>query len=209
MMRAKSLKKNKRIITTLCLLIVIVLVLFVLDFFNIPSKWGLNPSVINMDFWSMFLSNGVVISLFIITFVLFDRKKLEKEKLAEYAGIVLLRDTYQRCESFILILKETLKTNDEDKKTEKFSDNQLRFIADEPFKDNDKIFEYLGNGYISRKRYENYKEIKQSYETIINIKTINISVPELEKKLFDKLEIDLNNEQKDLKSILENLEQKI
>jgi len=34
-------------------------------------------------------------------------------------------------------------------------------------------------------------------------------VPELEKKLFDKLEIDLNNEQKDLKSILENLEQKI
>lgn len=208
-MRAKSLKKNKRIITTLCLLIVIVLVLFVLDFFNIPSKWGLNPSVINMDFWSMFLSNGVVISLFIITFVLFDRKKLAKEKLAEYAGIVLLRDTYKRCESFMLILKETLKTNDEDKKTEKFSDNQLRFIADEPFKDNDKIFEYLGNGYISRKRYENYKEIKQSYETIINIKTINISVPELEKKLFDKLEIDLNNEQKDLKSILENLEQKI
>jgi len=208
-MRAKSLKKNKRIITTLCLLIVIVLVLFVIDFFNIPSKWGLNPSVINMDFWSMFLSNGVVISLFIITFVLFDRKKLEKEKLAEYAGIVLLRDTYQRCESFILILKEMIKTNDEDKKTEKFSDNQLRFIADEPFKDNDKIFEYLGNGHIPRKRYENYKEIKQSYESIINIKTINISVPELEKKLFDKLEIDLNNEQKDLKSILENLEQKI
>ena len=204
----KSLKMNKRIIT-LCLLIVIVLVFLIFDFFNIPSKCGLNPSVINMDFWSMFLSNGVVIALFIITFVLFDRKKLEKEKLAEYAGIVLLRDTYQRCESFMLILKETLKTNDEDKKTEKFSDNQLRFIADEPFKDNDKIFEYLGNGHISRKRYENYKEIKHSYESIINIKTINISVPELEKKLFDKLEIDLNNEQKDLKSILENLEQKI
>ena len=90
------------------LLVVVTLICLVLDYYDVPSMLGINTNVFNLDFWSIFLGNGIVITLFIVTFFLFDKKNLQKEKLADYAGVVLLLDTYLECESFIKIIQGVL-----------------------------------------------------------------------------------------------------
>lgn len=196
--------KNKKVpITVIILSIAVIILCLVFDYFNLPTKMGINVSIINMDFWGILLGNGIVIALFIITFSLFDKRNLEKEKLADYAGAVLLTDTYRRCETFLPILKRFLEIDETDKKL--FSEDICDFIINEPFKNNDKIFESLGNGHISRKHYETYTVIKRNYETLVYHLVVLRKFPEIEENLFEKLVEDLHEEQKILKQYIDGL----
>ncbi len=108
----RILKKYKVIIITFALFVLIGIISFVLDYFNIPYRLGFSFVFLNLDFWSIFLSNGIVVALFITTFTLFDKRTLEKDRLATYAGYLLLLDTYRWCELFLEVLNKDIASND-------------------------------------------------------------------------------------------------
>lgn len=185
-------KKRNKIIITICFLILFLLSCAVFDILNLPSKLGFNTSIINLDFWSILLGNGIVISLFIITFTLFDKKNLEKEKLADYAGAVLLLDTYRQIESFLTILHGLFDIPTE--KQTPFSAKQIEFIDEGPFKNNDKIFDFLSEGHILRDHYEGYVSIKQNYEALVFCMLREGNFENIQKKLLEILNEQIANE---------------
>ena len=110
-MKYKIFKRDSIPIIVIFFFVLITILCFILDYFDLPTKIGINVNLINMDFWGIFIGNGIVVVLFIITFMLFDKRNLDKEKLANYTGAVLLQNTYKQCETFLPILERFLKSN--------------------------------------------------------------------------------------------------
>ncbi len=197
------MKFNKKIFGVTLFVFIMTLLCFIFDYFNIPTKLGLNVGMINYDLWGILLGNGVVIVLFVITYNLFDKRNLEKEKLADYAAAVLISDTYKQCRTFLPILEGLLEASEEDKK--KHSQKMIEYITVTPFKNDDKIFEMLTNGYIARKRYEGYIAIKNTYESLVyHLLSIN-GFPKIENTLYKELIKELDNEQKSIEHYLNKL----
>lgn len=165
-MRKRKLSKKKAIGAAVGVLLIFTIIIFVLDLLNVPSKIGINTNI-NIDVWDIFISNSVVILLFTITFLLFDRRTLEKDRLATYAGIVLLIEVYNSCQSFYRIF-DALINNDEiepDGKT--FNAKAREYIENTPFANNDRIFDLLTEGFISKESYEQYSKIKKCYGIVV------------------------------------------
>ena len=160
----KALKKYKAIFITFALFLLLGVICLVLDYFNIPYRLGFNFNFLNLDFWSIFLGNGIVVALFITTFILFDKRNLEKDKLSTYAGTLLLKDIYGKIGIFIKVLENYL--NDEEDDIE-INEKQMDYLKTSPFKSDDKIFECLENGQISKERFDAYKTIKMYNEMLI------------------------------------------
>lgn len=202
-MKYKIFKRDSIPIIVIFFFVLITILCFILDYFDLPTKIGINVNLINMDFWGIFIGNGIVVVLFIITFMLFDKRNLDKEKLANYTGAILLQNTYKQCETFLPILERFLKSNECNKKS--FSVNTYDFIASEPFKNNDKILEFLGKGYITRKHYESYTSIKQSYENLVYHIIVLREFPAIEGKIYDILVEDLYKEIKTIERYIDFL----
>ena len=187
-MKCKSfIKKYKAIFITFALFVLIGIICFVLDYFNIPYRLGFNFVFLNLDFWSIYLGNGIVIALFITTFILFDKRNLEKDKLSTYAGTIMLKGTYKRVERFLNIYKknEILDLNE----------NQKTYFKNEPFKSDDKIFDCLENGQISKDRFDAYQSIKMYYEMLIFFALeFERKEEEIESLCYEKLTEKLNIE---------------
>lgn len=164
----KIFKKYKVIVITFALFLLIGIICFVLDYFNIPYKLGFNYVFLNLDFWSIYLGNGIVIALFITTFILFDKRNLEKDKLSTYAGILLLKETYRRLDGFLEIYKKTLNIENDAEKLG-LNERQKKFFETEPFKTYDKIFDCLEKGQINKERFDAYQKIKSDYEILMHL----------------------------------------
>ena len=180
----KALKKYKAIFITFALFLLLGVICLVLDYFNIPYRLGFNFNFLNLDFWSIFLGNGIVVALFITTFILFDKRNLEKDKLSTYAGTLLLKDIYGKIGIFIKVLENYL--NDEEDDIE-INEKQMDYLKTSPFKSDDKIFECLENGQISKERFDAYKTIKMYYEMLIYYALENNDYPEIKKFCYENL----------------------
>lgn len=182
------------------ILVVVTLICLVLDYYDVPSMLGINTNVFNLDFWSIFLGNGIVITLFIVTFFLFDKKNLQKERLADYAGVVSLLDTYLECESFIKIIQGVLAG-----KVEKMQPKVSEYIYNGPFKNDDKIFELLQGGHISKDSFEKYSYVKSQYKVLAYTVTEMKGQQEFASKLLKEIIQQIKEEKEKLQAYKESL----
>ena len=193
-MKYKSfIKKYKAIFITFALFLLIAIISFVLDYFNIPYRLGFNFVFLNLDFWSIFLSNGIVVALFITTFILFDKRNLEKDKLSTYAGILLLKDVYGQLEFFLKIYEKSLNAEDEEEKLV-MTEREIDYFKNNPFKSDDKIFECLEKGQINKDRFDAYQKIKMYYRMLFYYAFEFGEHKKIENFCFDKLKEELNKE---------------
>lgn len=193
-MKWKSfIKKYEAIFITFALFLLIGIICFVLDYFNVPYRLGFNFIFLNLDFWSIFLSNGIVIALFITTFILFDKRNLEKDKLSTYAGILLLKDIYGQLEIFLKIYEKSLNAEDEEEKLV-MTEREIDYFKNNPFKSDDKIFECLEKGQINKDRFDAYQKIKMCYRMLFYYAFEFGEHKEIEKFCFDQLKEELNKE---------------
>lgn len=182
----KASEKYNAIFITFALFLLLGVIFLVLDYFNIPYRLGFNFNFLNLDFWSIFLGNGIVIALFITTFILFDKRNLEKDKLSTYAGTLMLKEIYGRLNVFLIIYEKSLNAENEEDKL-KMTEREIDYFKNEPFKSDNKIFECLENGQISKERFDAYKTIKMYYEMLIYYAFENNDYPEIEKLCYDNL----------------------
>lgn len=191
---------KKKMIWLLSCAFVVTAILFIVDYFNIPSKLGIRVESINKDFWTIAIGNFVVITLYLITFFLFDKRNLEKDKLAVYAGYCLLRDSYRDFSSILEVLrmyqKNVLDRN--------ITSDVRAFLESKPLSNDEKIFSALSNGVLSKELYDAYSSIKQDYSSLVVIVFLKRTQPELEKELMEDLTKEIKNQSDKIEQLMED-----
>lgn len=184
-------RRAKGVIITIITMTLVVLAFLFVDYFDIPSKTGFNLSKLNPDLWGIIGSNIIVVSLFIITFILFDKRNLDKDKTARYAGVALLYNSYRNCQITISLLKQLFIR---DGIVEVFVDgegNAVKFskFFDNPFSTQEQVFDLLTEGYIQAKDYEEFAELSTKYSALILSidRGCDIKISETTQKLFDEV----------------------
>lgn len=152
-----------------------VVVLVICDYFDIPSVLGMNMVNINYELLSAILNAAVVIALFIITYMVIDKRQMEKDHNAKMTSCVLRLSTYRKC-------KDLLKIVDNQEVITKYIvpkvdfsksdvDNQIVInLQDNPFSEYLSILDFSKNGIVSHDELNTYLKIMEMYKSYISMR---------------------------------------
>ena len=166
-------KKNR--LTLLMYLFIPTVVVIILDYFNLPSILGFKMSNVNYTLIDTVLNVSVMISLYIITFFLIDKRQIRKDDNAKGTADILMLSAYNQCkelskivdtqswlESYIVPKIDFNKTG---------LDNRIIFnLQNDPFAEHSHILLLAENGAISRGDLMKYFEIMELYKSFISLR---------------------------------------
>lgn len=189
--KQKRSKNFKRISAAVIIWLIVNLIYLTTDYLNLFSVIGINTEQINFDFASIVISNGVVILLYIITYLALDSRDIKKKKNQRATAELLLLSTY----------KETLETvklfqKDEAAKAAQrhcqpnklnFQDPVMQQYINLPFTYNDMICEFAKEGVIADNEFNDYIKIRKLYKSHINIRVGFADLKGAEKHKRDEL----------------------
>lgn len=165
-------KKTGRITISI---IMVLIAYLILDYVNVPSLIGLTPDNINIDMFGIFFNTAVVLILYVISFYYIENKQNEKDANARDTVDILLKKTYQECLSNLNFLdnKEMLekyiipKIDGDKLDSENKVVNNLQIL---PFFSFDAVIDLAANGYVEKKKFDDYLDIKKEYKYLISVK---------------------------------------
>lgn len=165
-------EKDKKMIVNYSVVAgILILIVGALDYFNVMYFISKN---LNFDFLNIFINALVIIFMFIITYILIDRKTLKNQEKIENnkKGILLLllEKTYNECRNQIDVL-------DEQEMVEKYLIPKINFnsvdnpfiknIKSKPFEYEDKIISLFSDGVLDKKYFKEYMNVKDLFELYI------------------------------------------
>lgn len=74
-----------------CLVVFVLFIFF--DYFNIASSLGLQVKNININLFSAVLNAFVVIVLYIVTFIVVDKRQIKKDQNSELIAKILMQSS--------------------------------------------------------------------------------------------------------------------
>ena len=178
-----------------------IVVVIVLDYFNFPSILGFKMSNVNYTLIDTVLNVSVVISLYIITFFLIDKRQIRKDDNAKGTADILMLSAYNQCkelskivdtqswlESYIVPKVDSNKTG---------LDNRVILnLQNNPFAEHSHILLLAENGAISRGDLMKYFEIMELYKSFISLRItfydMNDATTDKQKKFRSKIINDKN-----------------
>jgi hypothetical protein len=178
-----------------------IVVVIVLDYFNLPSILGFKMSNVNYTLIDTVLNVSVVISLYIITFFLIDKRQIRKDDNAKGTADILMLSAYNQCkelskivdtqswlESYIVPKVDSNKTG---------LDNRVILnLQNNPFAEHSHILLLAENGAISRGDLMKYFEIMELYKSFISLRItfydMNDATTDKQKKFRSKIINDKN-----------------
>ena len=89
--------KKKNRLSLLMYLFIPTVVVIVLDYFNLPSILGLKMRNVNYTLLDTVLNVAAMVSLYIITFFLIDKRQIRKDDNAKGTADILILSTYNQC----------------------------------------------------------------------------------------------------------------
>jgi len=187
----------KRVFKTICFLLVASFVILVLlDYFNCAGLIGLDVTKLNWDFLSIVIGNFVVISLYLTTYFLIDKRNLERNNNQEQSAKIVLREIYSKCEEDILLYdnKEVLERISKkcDFDIPICQDPMIARIKDYPFEYEEIIFTAASNGMLTESEFDSFIKIRNEFKTYVTRRII----------FFDAEENEIKNTQNGLLKIL-------
>ncbi|MDK8142716.1 hypothetical protein [Streptococcus parasanguinis] len=193
--------KKKNRLSLLMYLFIPIVVVIVLDYFNLPSILGFKMSNVNYTLIDTVLNVSVVISLYIITFFLIDKRQIRKDDNAKGTADILMLSAYNQCkelskivdtqswlESYIVPKVDSNKTG---------LDNRVILnLQNNPFAEHSHILLLAENGAISRGDLMKYFEIMELYKSFISLRItfydMNDATTDKQKKFRSKIINDKN-----------------
>lgn len=167
---------KKHIFTIILISLVFIFLYFALDILNFPSGMGIYNGKVNWDIASIVVGNFVVICLYLITFCLFDSRRIKINYNQRAVALLLLEKTYDQCIEFASLFerpdiceKAFAKCN--------FSkviheDNQMTYYLEHPFGFHERIVEFACSGIISQNEFSDYIEVRDLFKNYIITKSI-------------------------------------
>ena len=99
---------KKKVYTIACMVgIVPLLTLIAIDYLNVPSLIGLQTSNINIELFGAVLNAVVVVTLFVITFTVIDKRQLKKDDNARQTANILVLSSYKQCKETLGLLNDS------------------------------------------------------------------------------------------------------
>lgn len=151
--------------------ILLVIYLF-LDITNFFCVWDFKVSNINDGLFSALLNVGVVVVLYIISYLVIDKRAIKKEKNAKDVVDVLIEETYKKCKEMLkctedraFVGKYIFPKTSSDKPI--FEDNFLNHLKSYPFYSYETIMQFCVNGIIDKHYIEEYLYVKSTYERLL------------------------------------------
>lgn len=193
--------KKKTRLSFLIYLFIPTVVVIVLDYFNLPSMLGFKMSNVNYTLIDTVLNVSVVISLYIITFFLIDKRQIRKDDNAKGTADILMLSAYNQC-------KELSKIVDTQSLLESYIVPKINFnktdldnpvslnLKNNPFTEHSNILSLAENGAISRGDLIKYFEIMELYKSFISLRItfydINDATTDKQQKFRSKIINDKN-----------------
>lgn len=210
--------KKKNRLSLLMYLFIPTVVVIVLDYFNLPSILGFKMSNVNYTLIDTILNVSVVISLYIITFFLIDKRQIRKDDNAKGTADILMLSAYNQCKELSKIvdtqswLESYIAPKIDFNKTS--LDNRVIFyLQNNPFAEHSHILLLAENGAISRGDLMKYLEIMELYKSFISLRItfydINDATTDKQKEFRSKIINDKNELDKLLDSEISKLRRRI
>ena len=165
---------NKRVLRITVFYIILLVSIFVIDYFNMFSFVTLK---LNYNYLSIFIGTLTTIYLFLVTYYLIDKRisdnEKEKKLNKENALYIMLNETYSACKDTVelyaknsQLMEYIVKKIDFDDINNPFLENQKTY----PFKYDYKILDLVSDGMVDRKILEQYISVKNKFSQYTNAK---------------------------------------
>ena len=177
---------KKRIFKIIVSCLALTSIYFLLDINDLPAGIGIHSEKINWDIASIVIGNLVVIGLYFITYSLIDNRSIEKDKNQREVALLLLNKTYdQSAESVELFdypgaAEKAAQKCDLSKTAHQ--DSQFMYYLEFPFEFHEQIVGFASAGIISKKEFDNYLELKETFRKHINRKIMFFDKEELSRE---------------------------
>ena len=165
------------------------------DILNIPSRMGIPIDNINMAALPVIVNAFFTIGALMVAYVLFDRREIRKARNAQEAVKTILRVTFNSCLKEINLLSNPVVLNAVVKRTDfnAYGDGEvIANIKKIPFIHDDLLMSYIDKGLVSGEMLETYLQIKNEYQSYINLPVTFFDHPEVyvpeRNKLIAKIE---------------------
>lgn len=162
---------DKKVIRVAITLIAMNLCYFILDYFNIPTNFGLNMSKINWDIATLVISNAIVVGLYLITYFLIDKRNLTNDKNKRDIAKLILLNMYSECKVSIQLLDDEklrrITASHCDFNKSIYDDLTMQHQINYPFANKDLIINYVHDGIIPSNIFEEFLEIQKLFRQYI------------------------------------------
>ena len=195
-----SKKDFKEVILFIIGCLLIIILLFIFDYFNLFTLLAFDVLDLNFEFWSIFFNIFVAIFIFGVTYILVEKRQNDIIKNKRNLLITLIGNTYSNCLFWIDILSDDklnnllfkIKMNKNNKN--KVYDN----ILDNVFENHGIIIEFLKDGLINENIIESYIKIKRDFNYYVTNTRLTFNSDFDKKKQESELKEQLNIEIKKL-----------
>lgn len=165
---------NKHLIKAIIPVVFFLVYLF-LDYINIGGKIGIEVSKINSALFSSLLNATIVVTLYIATYYIVDRRQIQKEKNASYVVDVLLYHTYTDCVGNLglvnnkeFVEKYIVPKVDFDKPMN--HDSVVQNLQNSPFSTRNEIIDLAKSGLVEEEVFDKYIAIERNYKNLVGMK---------------------------------------
>ena len=200
--------EEKNRLSLLMYLFIPIVVVIVLDYFNLPSILGFKMSNVNYTLIDTVLNVSVVISLYIITYFLIDKRQIRKDDNAKGTADILMLSAYNQCKELSKIvdtqswLEDYIVPKIDFNKTN--SDNPIILnLQNIPFTEHSHILSLAENGAISRGDLMKYFEIMKLYKSFISLRIIAYDVNDATTDKQQKFRSEIINDKNKLDKLLD------
>lgn len=189
-------KKNIKVRKTILVSLICFIIYLFLDITNCFLVWNFKLENLSDGVFSSVLNALVVVSLYIISYFVIDKRSIRKEQNAKEVVDVLIKETYKKCEEMISLLenKDIVReyifpkiTNDKPI----FADEVLNHLKTHPFSSYETIMQFCVNGVISGDYIKEYLYVKSTYEgivsTIVLVFDVNTPQNEIQTHVINRL----------------------
>lgn len=197
------------------------LVIIVVDYFNLPTCVGLKMGNVNNDVFGAVFNAFVVIALYVITYVVLDKRQIEKDENAKSTANLLMLSAYQQCKDLIKmvdnqqVLEENIVPKIDFNKIN-LDNRVMTNLQNNPFTEHAHIIELAENGAIVSSDLSIYLKIMELYKSFVSMritffniyKSQNLEHISLHKRILedkDKLNSMLDNEMERLQNRLKEV----
>ena len=165
----KSIFRSGPIIAAVISIIMLVSVLAA-DYFNLPTKLGIDTSSLNPDVWSIVLGIIATLLIFLLTYSLIEKHQVRQNENRLETAKVLLNATYCECIASLDMLK---KNGDalilvRQYKAANNEGNRYTRFEDEPFENYQAVLQICSEGGLSKELLKEYLLIKQLFQGYVS-----------------------------------------
>ena len=162
---------------------------------------------INYDVFGAIFNAFIVISLYIVTYMIIDRRQIQKDNNAKSVAYELMLSTYKKCIELLKLLdnqnflsRYIVPKIDFDKLD---SDNRVSLnLQNNPFTEYTSLLELAQNGILSGEELHGYIEVMEKYKSYVSLRITFFDIEQSKKTEYTSLKSKLSSDREKLIALL-------